>query len=96
MSGWRPRPGWDWRTDRISEVARRLPPVRLDRHRHTCPDGTAVMVSAQFFSQTGVTLYRWTVGGVRAGVSHAEGPASAPPDWSTVDGDHSITQGSVA
>lgn len=96
MSGWRPRPGWDWRTDRIFEVPRRLPRVQLERHTHTCPDGTLVVVSAQFITELGRTLYRWKVGGERAGTTSAEGPASVPPDWATVDSDHSITHGSVA
>ena len=86
------RMGWDWQTDRIYPPHRGpLPTVQLVRHHHMCPDGTVVEVTAQHISQTGITLYRWKVGGQPAGTSSVAGPASVPPDWSTVDGEHAAT-----
>lgn len=61
-------------------------PVRMVQHHHTCPDGTLVRVDAQYIDTTGVTLYRWRVGGVRRrGWSVSGDQREVAPDWSLVD-----------
>ena len=65
------------------------PRVQLVQHHHRCPDRTRVVVLAQYVEITDTTLYRWTVGGVRARSTSAAGDVrEIAPDWSVVDGMH--------
>jgi hypothetical protein len=81
--------------DRVYETSGPLPRVQLVPHEHVCPDGTRVAVTAQHIATTGVTLYRWRIGGEPAGCTSVVGPATVSPDWSTVDSEHPITLGSL-
>lgn len=64
-------------------------PARLVTHVHRCPDGTPVVVTAQYVEMTGRTLYRWRVGGVRARPTSAGGDCrTVPPSWDVVDALH--------
>jgi hypothetical protein len=91
------RLGWDWQTDRIyPPCGGSLPKVELVEHLHECPDGTAVLVTAQHIAVTGTTLYRWRINGEPAGSTSARGPASEPPNWAAVDSEHPATHRSVA
>lgn len=93
----RARIGWDWMTDRTYPPhGGSLPPVDLAQHHHLCPDGTPVAVTAQFITTIQVTLLRWKIGGESAGTTSVPGRLAGSPDWSNVDGEHPVTQGSAA
>ncbi len=86
------REAWDWATEQTyiprGRVGHR--PAMID-HAHTCPDGTPVVVSAQFIEMTNMTLYRWTVGGQAADPTSRPGDQrDVAPDWTTVDRAHSV------
>jgi hypothetical protein len=60
-------------------------------HAHVCPDGTQVLVSAQFIEMTNMTLYRWWIDGIAADPTSAPGDKrECPPDWAAVDMRHSV------
>lgn len=83
------RESWDPVTEQvyISRGVRR--PVRLVPHTHRCPDGTRVVVTAQYVEMTGVTLYRWEIGGARGRPTSVIGDCrDVPPDWFLVDQEH--------
>lgn len=80
------RESWDWSTEQVYTPRGARPSVRLVPHHHRCPDGTLVVVEAQYVEIPNVTLYRWTVGGERARPTSAVGDRrDVAPDWSLVD-----------
>jgi hypothetical protein len=85
-----PREQYDWITDTWYVVPARLPlpPVRLITHRHVCPDGTVVVVWAQWISPVQATLYRWSIAGERVGCTSSLSLPETPPDWAGVDALH--------
>jgi hypothetical protein len=80
---------WDWATEQTYTPRGARRPVALADHEHTCPDGTRVVVTAQYIEITDVTLYRWVIGGVRSQPTSVRGDRrGTAPDWTAVDADH--------
>lgn len=85
------RESWDWETEQtyISRGVR--PRVDLVTHLHRCPDGTRVVVTAQYIATTDTTLYRWRVGGKRGEPSNRRGDwREVAPEWDLVDAEHTV------
>lgn len=92
------RERYDWVTGRWYVLPNRLPlpPVRLITHRHVCPDGTVVVVRAQWISPVQATLYRWSIAGERVGSTSSLDLPEVPPDWAGVDILHPDVSGSMS
>ncbi|WP_367139291.1 hypothetical protein [Saccharothrix sp. HUAS TT1] len=65
--------------------AQRLPRPDMRVHRHTCPNGTEVVVTSQRIKVTGVTLDRWSIAGIDVGTSARATPNEQPPDFAWCD-----------
>lgn len=80
---------WDPESEQVYVPRGPRPRVTLVVHEHQCPDGTLVVVHAQYVRITDVTLYRWTINGKTADPTGVRGDhRTVAPDWTRVDAAH--------
>lgn len=87
-----PDPRYDLRSGEQYVPSRGVPLPRigrLPRYRHTCPDGTVVVVSRQYVPLSRATLYRWRING-EPGPSSAVPGQAGEPDWTEIDTAHPL------